>query len=149
MPEKLTACISGSFKLKPEIDELQEEFMDHGVKVLEPSRGWLYLPGRMPENYESFRPLPSERGLTLRHVEDRFLKAISRSTFLYVNNFYGYIGMSTALEIGYAHNSQKPIFARQPLNVQNFEGDLIPYFYWREVVQVASPAKASQVARTH
>jgi hypothetical protein len=39
MSELLTTAISGSFKFKPEIDALHDEFADAGVNVLEPSKG--------------------------------------------------------------------------------------------------------------
>lgn len=41
---ELSTCISGSFKFKPEIDRLIEEFQDLHVKVLSPEKGWLAVP---------------------------------------------------------------------------------------------------------
>ena len=108
--------MSGSFdKFKPQIDELHEAFADHGVRVLEPTRGWLSLPSRLilPT---SFRPLPSERGLSIREIEDRFLRAIDRADFLYIYNSEGYIGTSGALEIGYAVGKRKPIYAKEAID---------------------------------
>ena len=81
----LKTVISGSFKFKPEIDQLHEAFSDHGVRVLEPTKGWLWTP-TMAYELGAVRPLPNERGLTPFEIEERFLRAIDQSHFLYLNN---------------------------------------------------------------
>jgi len=54
----------------------------------------------------------AEKNLIPVEVEKRHLTAIVASDFLYVNAPGGYIGLSTALEIGFAIANDIPIFSR-------------------------------------
>lgn len=115
MSRELTCCISGSFdKFKPEIDAAIREFTDLGVIVLEPGLGWLSKLQVLTLGYDPkvFRPLPREIGLKPGQIENRFLKALGRSDFLYVENPNGYIGNSAALEIGFALARNRAIYSR-------------------------------------
>ena len=131
---ELSTCIAGSFKFKPEIDDLIDEFADLGVRVLETTNGWLFAPNSSHQIGDVFRPLPSEREMTLRQVEDRFLTAVVQTDFLYVHNPEGYMGGSASLELGFAHGRDIPIFASHPLTLANFEFDLADFGYWSSVV---------------
>jgi len=124
MKENLKAVISGSFKYKPEIDAAIDVFREQGVDVLEPTKGWIIIPPSELRAYSKqgrLRPLPSEQNLTARQIEDRFLRAVNRSDFMYLMNQEGYIGISTAFEIGYALNRSIALYAREPLNLHNME----------------------------
>jgi hypothetical protein len=146
MEKWLEASISGSFKFKPEIDQMIDEFADHNVVVLEPTRGWLFVPsGKLIE--VGFRPLPNERGLDIGRIEQRFLDAIRQSDFLYVNNQEHYLGPSSAFEIGAAHGMNKPIFIREALTLPQFEYDFASYYYWTDALTVATPAEAAAAVR--
>lgn len=115
---EISCTVSGSFKkFKPEIDRTIDEFRDHGVNVLAPAKGWLYIPPvrQYSKKDLKFRPLPSERHMTIRQIEDEFLRCIVRSTFLYVVNPEGYIGISVAFEMGVAFSSGIPIYSRDPV----------------------------------
>ncbi len=147
MKERLETAISGSFKFKPEIDRLHEEFADYNVTVLEPSTGWLYIPSKLYGYPTGFRPLPVERGMTIRAIEERFLQAIERSDFLYVYNPGGYFGLSTAMEMASAFYKEKPVFLYEPLMVELFEGDLGMYLYCKERTTIASPSEAAASMR--
>lgn len=118
---ELSTCISGSFKFKPEIDRLIEEFQDYHVKVLAPEKGWLVLP-EYKISPPKFRPLPSERKMSIRQIEDNFLEKIREATFLYVGNFEGYTGLSGYYEMGFAYGIEKPIYSLK--KVPNEENDL-------------------------
>ncbi len=128
---EINASVSGSFeKHKPEIDKTIDELTDLGVKVLAPDKGWLLIPVRklhiviarnLPSN---FRPLPSEIGMTIKEIEDRFLSAISRSDFLYIENPEGYIGHTVALELGFAIGGGIPVFSRKAITVEPGEEPL-------------------------
>mgnify|MGYP001581899697 CR=1 FL=1 len=114
--QELKCCISGSYgKFKPEIDRTIEEFNDHGITVLQPVKGWLLIPKGMiyRVNKNNFRPLPSERYMTVRQIEDSFLNDVSISNFLYVDNHEGHFGTSACLEIGFAVARDIPVFFRQ------------------------------------
>lgn len=116
---ELRCCISGSFfKFKPEIDRTIDEFSDLGVTVLAPEKGWLYIPNRvLRAKYMEFRPLPAERGMSIRQIEDNFLNKIAKSDFLYVANFEGYVGASAGMEIGFAFGWNVPVFCREQIKV--------------------------------
>ncbi len=117
----LSCSIIGSFKFKPEIDMVIEEFEDLGVKVLAPNKGWLYVhPHKqvIPES-KQYRPLPLEKHMSLRQVEDRFIDAINRSKFVYIVNPHGYIGASGAFEFGIAMGQEKPIFLQEEVDYSN------------------------------
>ena len=121
MKESLRAVISGSFKYKPEIDTTHEILEENGVAVLEPTKGWLIMPQfELVEYYRHgrIRPLPTEQGLATRQIEDRFLRAMERVDLVYIMNVEGYIGETTAFEIGYALALGKPMYADQPLNME-------------------------------
>jgi hypothetical protein len=143
----LKTAVSGSFKFKPEIDGLHVEFADHRVRVLEPSRGWLYVPGRTPGAQPGFRPLPEEVGMGLKEIEDRFLAAVDESDFMYLHNTEGYIGVSMGLELGWAHAGRTPIFAKEPVEAHNVDGDIGMYALLLSEVVVATPAEAAAIAR--
>lgn len=122
----IEAVVSGSFKFKPEIDKAIEALEETGIRVLEPTKGWLAMPSfevieRL--NNGQVRPLPSEELLSTRQIEDRFLKALKKSNLLYLMNQEGYIGNSTALELGFALGRNKPIYALEDLNFDLLEID--------------------------
>ena len=115
--ENIKATVSGSFdKFKPEIDLAITELQDLGVTVLAPDKGWLYIPPTgAAKSKEDFRPLPSERYMNPKQVEDSFLNSIRQSDFLYVLNLEGYIGNTVSLEIGFAVALEIPVFMnREP-----------------------------------
>lgn len=147
MSERLTACISGSFKFKPEIDSLAEEFADYGVSVLEPTKGWLYIPSKFSPNAGEFKPLPSERGMSVREVEDRFLAAASRADFVYLYNPYHYMGTSMAFELGFLHGREKLIYRFGEFALADFDYEVESYEYWSRETVMATPAEATQKAR--
>lgn len=147
MKERLETAISGSFKFKPEIDALHEEFTDYNVTVLEPTQGWLYTPSGQIEYSDGFRPLPVERGLTTRAIEERFMRAVRQSDFLYVYDPGGYIGLSAAMEIGCAIENQKPIFASEPPAFEYFDLEIDAYLFFKDHLVVATPHEAVSIIR--
>jgi len=149
MAERLTACISGSFKFKPEIDSLIDEFADYGVTVLEPTKGWLYVPGILKEPVGTFKPLPQEVGMDASQVERRFLSAIARAHFVYLHNQSGYLGVMSSLELGFTIGKNKPIFAREPITLENFENDLATYEAARAHVAIATPFEAAEAVHAY
>lgn len=110
---RLSCVISGSFeKFKPEIDKAIDDFTELGVNVIAPEKGWLYRP---PERRADtpFRPLKSEISMTIKEIEEAFLRGIDKSDFVYIVNPDGYIGSTVAFEIGYATRGRLPLFARE------------------------------------
>ncbi len=137
----LQTAISGSFKFKPEIDALHEAFADYGVMVTAPEKGWLWLPSRTLVS-TPFRPLPSERGLSIRDIEADFLAKIKEADFLYVCNQESYLGVSTAIEIGYAIGTETPIYAQQDINfLELADGDLAQVAFLESRITIAGVAE--------
>lgn len=122
----ITSVVSGSFKFKPEIDKTIDTLEETGIKVLEPTRGWLIMPSfEITERlaHGQIRPLPTEEKLTTREIEERFLRALGRAHLMYLVNPDGYMGLSASLEIGYALAKGTPIYAREPLDYDAMEID--------------------------
>lgn len=119
-PEKKLKCVvSGSFsKFKPEIDRAIDELTDLKVTVLAPNKGWLLIPPtrNYSKDKNSFRPLPSERGMDIKQIEDAFLSAIKDSDFVYVINPDGYIGNVVSFELGFAMSLDIPIYSQFPIS---------------------------------
>lgn len=116
---ELKACVSGSFfKFKPEIDLAIEELSDLGVTVLAPDRGWFYVSPQKIVNTSDykFRHLPTEKGMSIKEVEDDYLSSVKKSDFLYVINPKGYVGETVSMEIGYAIALSVPVFLQQEVN---------------------------------
>jgi nucleoside 2-deoxyribosyltransferase len=128
---RFETAISGSFKFKPEIDSMREAFADNNITVIAPDEGWLYIPKLVVSGSKNqFRPLPTEQGMTVREIEDRFIASIKESDFLFVMNVDGYFGLSTALEMGFAESFNKPIYALQEVDYTKCEIDELWLIYW-------------------
>lgn len=115
----IRCVVSGSFsKFKPEIDLTIDELTDIGVTVLAPDKGWLHkAPTRLYSlGDKQFRPLPTEKGMSPREVEDSFLEALSNSDFVYVVNPGGYVGDVVSLEMGFAIGLGIPIYSQEPIS---------------------------------
>lgn len=130
----ITAVVSGSFKFKPEIDATITTLEETGIQVLEPTKGWLILPSlELTERlrYGQVRPLPTEENLSTKEIEERFLKALGKASFMYLMNPGGYVGLSASLEIGFALAGEKPIYALESLDYDALEIDDLS---WRETL---------------
>ncbi len=117
----LKCVVSGSFfKFKPEIDRAIDNFTELGVTVLAPDKGWLYIPPQKifsaSAQARQFRPLPSERGMSVGQIEHEFLTSLSNSDFVYVVNLNGYVGEVVAMEIGVAMALGVPIYSQEPIS---------------------------------
>jgi hypothetical protein len=80
------------------------ELTDAGVSVLSPA------DPRVVDQFGDFVFVASDFTRTLRTVEDRHLAAIAASDFLWLVAPDGYVGLSAAMEIGFAAASGTPIF---------------------------------------
>jgi len=103
---KRKVVISGSFrKFFEEIKKIIELFETHGWEVLSPSKSRIINPG------DEFPILESDRGSSELEIESKHLAAISNADLLFIVNPEGYIGNSTALEIGWARSLALPIYS--------------------------------------
>ena len=102
----LKATVSGSFrKHMPAVYRMVSMLEAEGVQVLSPA------DCRIVDEVGGFVFLASDPWRSIKMVEDRHLRAIVASDFLLVVCPDGYIGPSTAFEIGVANARGLPIYA--------------------------------------
>jgi NTP pyrophosphatase (non-canonical NTP hydrolase) len=101
--------ISGSFRKHYQgiLDRIAA-FEDAGVTVLSPRASRIVNPG------EAFAILETDGAETPEALERSHLDAISAADALYVHNPEGYVGLSAALEVGWALSLGKEIFVAEP-----------------------------------
>jgi hypothetical protein len=100
-----TATVSGSFRRA--IDDIQRDvelLSDSGVLVLSPA------DPRVVEQFGDFVFVASDRVRRIRTVQSRHLASIEASDFLWLVAPNGYIGVSAAMEIGFAAAREIPIY---------------------------------------
>jgi len=137
---ELSCVVSGSIrKFKPEIDTTIDEFTALGVRVLSPEKGWILKPQWRIVTLEDsqFRRLPGEKGMSIREIEDHFLKCLAGSHFVYIENPEGYAGIIVSMETGFAMALGKPVYSRYPIS-----SELDPDPLWKQrisQVQVLTP----------
>jgi NTP pyrophosphatase (non-canonical NTP hydrolase) len=107
VPSECHVVLSGSFRRDVEgLRRIHEEFTDHGCVVLSPKRvepaqevdGFVYMKGEETE--------------TPQHIELKHLEAIQNATFVWLHAPEGYVGLSAALEVGFAHSQGIPVFCQ-------------------------------------
>lgn len=104
-----TVAISGSFrKHYGVIQDVIAALEHHGWTVLSPARS------RVIDGTADFPVLESDGRATIAEIEQRHLDAIASADALYVVDPGGYIGISTAMEIGWALAYGVPIFLQSP-----------------------------------
>lgn len=102
---QIRATVSGSFrKHLAHIESIVDQLKAAGIEVLSPRRF------RPKGEANGFVRVSGDHGSD-RQIEIRHLRAIFSSDLLYVVNPGGYIGMSTALEIGAAISASVPVLA--------------------------------------
>ena len=105
--KKIIRCVlSGSFhKNREDLQSIYNELVTCGCQVLSPHRLDFY------ETNTLFVRDTAEVDLTEEVIENHHLTAIKQSDFLWLHAPDGYIGLSTAFEIGYAVANKIPIFS--------------------------------------
>lgn len=104
----LKATVSGSFRKA--IDHVQDDVQalsDAGVLVLSPA------DPRIVETFGDFVFVASDRVRRIRTVQSRHLASIAASDFLWLVAPDGYVGVSAAMEIGYASSQEIPIYCTE------------------------------------
>lgn len=119
----ITCVIAGSFRYKSFIDDYRHAFERWGVTVLQPpvgppKTGKLHIPtGEEVRHYgdsqKPFWPLAEEAGKSIRQIEDAFLAAIGQASLLYIVTIDKRIGLSAAMEAGYALGAGTPIYTNE------------------------------------
>ena len=106
----LTTTVCGSFRRHlTAIYEAVNAFGDLGVSVLSPA------DPRVVDAIGGFVFVASDRGRSMKLVEDRHLAAIGASDFVWLVAPDGYVGPSAAMELGYALSCSVPVFCESPI----------------------------------
>lgn len=102
----MKCVVSGSFqKFYSGIKETTAVFQKHGVEVIAPKISTIKNPN------DGFVLLESDVTNDMKVIERAHLDAIKAADFLYIYNPKGYIGLSAAMELGWAVANNKPIFS--------------------------------------
>jgi mazG domain protein len=99
------AVLCGSYKRDREgLFRAYDELVVTGCQVLSPQR--------MQFDDEAFVRDTAEQGISSRAIEDRHLLAICKADLVMVHAPDGYVGLSAAMEIGFATAQKCPVFSR-------------------------------------
>lgn len=106
----LRTAVCGSYtKYEDMLEKDLSEFPECGVQVLSPKSA------RIDSVHDGFAHLQGDVSRNTRATEDGHLDAISKSDFVWIMNRDGYLGLSAAFEMGFAHAKGVPIFSRTKL----------------------------------
>ncbi len=126
--------VSGSFRqAMGAVQEAVEAFADHGALVLSPA------DPRIVDQFGDFVFVASDQVRRIRTVQGRHFASIAASDFLWLIAPEGYVGLSAAMEIGFAVSRDIPVFSSEvpsDLTVRQ----------WVEIVP--NPARAIDKAMT-
>jgi len=104
------AVICGSFHRSPEkLRRLFKELEMTGCRVLSP------LSLDFSSLGASVVKTDAEFGLSTKEIESLHLRAIQEADFVFMHSPDGYVGLSSALEIGFATANGKPVFSKEPI----------------------------------
>lgn len=117
-PLSLLNCelvISGTYRKDFEnLKRTYEEFRDLGCDVLSPSSV------AITSEEDGFVYMKGEETQTPASIEERHLNAIQKASFVWLHAPNGYVGPTSALEIGFAQAAGVPVFAKEAPNEQVF-----------------------------
>jgi hypothetical protein len=108
MRQPLNAAVSGSFRQHmTAVQDAVYALSDRGVRVLSPS------DPRVVDQIADFLFVASDRLRAVKPVQSRHLAAIAASDLLWVVAPGGYLGLSAAMEVGYAVAVGTPVFSTE------------------------------------
>ena len=103
--------ISGSFRKDPKgLTCAYKELTDLGSKILSPKSA------RAVKEFDGFVFMEGEEHESPDRIEARHLDSIRQSQFVWLHAPEGYVGVSAALEIGFANANGIPVYARNQLS---------------------------------
>jgi len=106
--DRLSIVISGSFrKHYKDICVMIRNFENQGIEVLSPRHSTVINPG------EDFVLLETDETTCPEKLEREHLNAICQASALYLYNPDGYVGLSSAMEVGWALALGKPIYVNE------------------------------------
>ncbi|HEU5121536.1 MAG TPA: hypothetical protein VFT59_01720, partial [Candidatus Saccharimonadales bacterium] len=105
----IRCVLSGSYR--KDIEGLRRAYLELvacGCQILSPHR----MDFVNPEG--PFVKDTAECDLSEAEIENHHLLAISQADFVWLHNPEGYVGVSGAFEVGYAHAKNIPVFSQSP-----------------------------------
>lgn len=121
MNRVVRVTLSGSFHKDPVgLETAYLELIQNQCQILSPHRIDFEDEGSL------FVRHSSEEDDSIMSIETHHLRSIGQSDFLWLHAPDGYIGLSTALEIGYAHAQHIPIFSATPIDDQTLAVFVLP-----------------------
>lgn len=118
----LKTVISGSFHRQPEkLWSIYQELTLASCQVLSP------LSFSFQATDDAFVKSAEENWLTPLEIERRHLTALAHADFVWLHVPEGYIGRSTALEIGFALAKQIPLFSHTLPSEEPFKSLVCAY----------------------
>jgi len=104
----LSIVISGSFrKCYEDICRALKRFESLGIRVLSPQHSDIVNPG------DDFVLLETDKSECPQEIEREHLNAILRADALYLYNADGYVGPSSAMEMGWALAFGRPVYTKE------------------------------------
>ena len=108
-----SVVLCGSFRRDPTLLRREfEELRALGCTVLSP------LNVDIDREIDGFVFMRGETGFTPDAIEDRHLRAIEAAEFVWLHAPDGYVGLSAALEVGFARSAGVPVFSSQRVRDQ-------------------------------
>jgi nucleoside 2-deoxyribosyltransferase len=104
---RIVRCVlSGSFRRDHEgLERVYRELITNGCQVLSPHR-----LAFIEQNADFVRD-KTEADIDVRTLQDHHLLSISQADFVWLHVVNGYVGLSAAMEVGYANALKIPVFA--------------------------------------
>ena len=100
--------ISGSYRKDLEaLKRTYEEFRDLGCEILSPSSV------AVVSEHDGFVYMKGEEAETPDKIENRHLLAIQKANFVWLHAPEGYVGPTSALEVGFANAAGVPVYAKE------------------------------------
>jgi NTP pyrophosphatase (non-canonical NTP hydrolase) len=114
---KCEVVISGSFRRDVEgLRRTHEELSDLGCRILSPAR---VQPSR---EVDGFVYMEGEESVSAEGLELQHLNAIERATFVWLHAPDGYVGLSAALEVGFARAQGIPVYCQAEISDTTLRG---------------------------
>lgn len=110
-PRGIEIVISGTFRKDNEgLRHDFEEFQDLGCRILSP------VSARVTKEVNGFVFMEGESMELPEKIELRHLQAIQEASFVWLHAPEGYVGLSAALEVGFAHAIGIPVYAKRTVS---------------------------------
>jgi nucleoside 2-deoxyribosyltransferase len=135
-PGRTRVTVSGSFtRHQSSLLATMEDMHRHDVAVLSPNSG------EIDGIDKGFAYLKGDPSRDKKWTEDRHIEALRHSDFMWIINPDGYLGLSTAFEMGFARALGVPIFGASKLDHDPLGKYAMPMPRWQDARAKATPRR--------